>query len=226
MIRPMSCADSNCVSRALLTRVALAFIVVCTLAGCSGLGTSADSSHSELDYSDELDITRRSEWGWTASKTSLPEHSISKITIHHGGVSFSDDRDPIEYLRSLQKWSREERGWMDIPYHFVIDLKGKVYEARPLQFPGDTNTTYETRTHALIVVVGNYEVRELTELQFESLVRLTAFLAAEYSVELPDIRGHIDYAPGETACPGSNIYQYFEDGSLLRRVERINEDNP
>jgi len=183
--------------------------------------TSADDDHSELDYPADIDVTRRTEWGWTETGNPLPEHSVSKITIHHGGVAFSDDRDPVEYLRSLQKWSREERDWMDIPYHFVIDLKGKVYEARPLQFPGDTNTSYDTRTHALIVVVGNYEVRELTEVQFESLARVTAFLATEYSVAQPDIRGHIDYAPGETACPGSNIYQFLEDGSLLRRVEQI-----
>ena len=226
MIWHMSCADSIGVSRALLARLTLVFVVVCKLSGCSGLGTTAGYSDSELDYPDELDVMRRSAWGWTADGNLLPEHSVSKITIHHGGVSFSDDRDPVEYLRSLQKWSREEKDWMDIPYHFVIDLKGRVYEARPLQFPGDTNTSYDTKSHALIVVVGNYEVRELTELQFESLARLTAFLAAEYSVELPDIRTHKDYAPEETACPGSNIYRYFEDGSLLRRVEQINEDNP
>ena len=226
MIRHMNCADSVSVTKALVASVSLIFVVVCALAGCSGLKTSAGYGRSELDYLVDIDVTRRTEWGWTATGNLLPEHSVSRITIHHGGVSFSDDRDPVEYLRSLQKWSRKEKGWMDIPYHFVIDLKGKVYEARPLQFPGDTNTSYDTKTHALIVVVGNYEVRELTELQFESLARLTAFLAAEYSVELPDIRGHIDYAPGETACPGSNIYRYFEDGSLLRRVEQINEDNP
>ena len=221
MIRHMSCADSVGVSRALLARVTLAFIVVGVLTGCSGLKTSADSGDSELDYPDEIDVTRRTEWGWTANGNLLPEHSVSKITIHHGGVEFSDDRDPVEYLRSLQDWSREEKGWMDIPYHFVIDLEGRVYEGRPLQYPGDTNTTYDPKTHALILVVGNYEVRELTESQFESLAKLTAFLAAEFSVGLSDIKAHKDYAPGETACPGANIYRYFEDGSLLRRVEQL-----
>ena len=121
----------------------------------------------------------------------------------------------------MQDWSRKEQGWMDIPYHFVIDLQGKVYEARPLRYPGDTNTSYDPRTHALIVVVGNYEIRELTETQFESLSRLTAFLATEYSVKLSAIRGHKDYTPDETTCPGANIYQYLQDGSFLRRVEQL-----
>jgi len=192
-----------------------------TLAGCLGPGASANFSDHKLDYRGEIDVVRRLEWGWKGGADPLPEHTISKITVHHGGVVFSDDRDPVEYLRSLQTWSREERGWMDIPYHFVIDLKGKIYEARPLQFPGDTNTTYDPGSHALIVVVGNYELRELTEVQFESLAKLTAFLAAEHSVELADIKGHKDYAPDETDCPGANLYQYFEDGSLLRRVDQL-----
>ena len=204
----------------------MAFVVAGLLAGCLGPGTPSDFSDSRLDYPDEIDVMRRSAWGWKSTGKRVPEHTISKITIHHGGVSFSDDRDPVEYLRSLQGWSREEKGWIDIPYHFAIDLQGKVYEARPLRFPGDTNTSYNPRTHALILVVGNYEIRELTEVQFESLSGLTAFLATEFSVELPDIRGHLDYAPGETTCPGANIYQYFEDGSLLRRVEQIINGNP
>ncbi len=192
----------------------LVFVVASMLGGCVGPGTVAD-------VSDEFDFVRRAEWGWKSAENLLPEHTISKITIHHGGETFSDDRDPIEYLRALQNWSRDAKGWMDIPYHFVIDLKGEVYEARPLQYPGDTNTSYDPRSHALIVVVGNYEIRELTKTQLDSLVKLTAFLAAEYSVEQHDIKSHRDYAPRETACPGASIYQYLEDGSLLRRVEQL-----
>ena len=209
----------------LMLKVTLILVVAVTLAGCLSTRAPGRFSDRELDYADEIDVVRRSAWGWKRGETQLSEHSISKITIHHGGVAFSADRDPAEYLRSLQGWSREERGWMDIPYHFVIDLEGRVYEGRPLQYPGDTNTTYDPRTHALIVVVGNYEIRELTDLQFESLAILTAFLAARFSVDISDIKGHKDYAPGETACPGTNIYQSLEDGSLLRRVERINKAN-
>ncbi len=202
-------------------KVTLILVVVVTLAGCLSIRAPGKFSDPELDYRGEIDVVRRADWGWKSANSALPEHTVSRITIHHGGVAFGDDRDPVEYLRSLQDWSREERGWMDIPYHFIIDLEGQIYEARPLQYPGDTNTTYDPRSHALIVVVGNYEVRQLAEVQLESLAKLTAFLATEFSVELPDIRSHKDYAPGETACPGANIYQYFEDGSLLRRVAQI-----
>lgn len=167
------------------------------------------------------DIVPRAAWGWTDAGTRLPEHTIGKITIHHGGVTFADDRDTAEYLRALQKWSRAEKEWMDIPYHYVIDLDGIIYEARPIEYPGDTNTSYDTRSHALIEVLGNYDERQLDDKQFEALAQLGALLATRYSVATEDIRAHRDYAPGETTCPGASIYRRFEDGSLLRRITEL-----
>ncbi|MEJ2297674.1 MAG: peptidoglycan recognition family protein [Woeseiaceae bacterium] len=167
------------------------------------------------------DIVPRAAWGWTDSGARLPEHTIKRITIHHGGVAFADDRDPAEYLRALQKWSRTEKQWMDIPYHYVIDLDGVIYEARPIEYPGDTNTTYDTRSHALIEVLGNYDERQLNDAQFEALARLSALLSTRYSVAPEDIRTHRDYAPGETTCPGASIYRRFEDGSLPRRIGEL-----
>jgi len=168
-----------------------------------------------------VDIMPRADWGWVDNGDTLPEHTISRITIHHGGVAFDDNRDPAEYLRALQAWSRTEKEWIDIPYHYVIDLDGRIYEARPIRFPGDTNTSYDPTSHALIEVLGNYDIRELSDAQFEALALLSAHLARRYAVAVSDIRGHKDYAPGETTCPGTSVYRRLEDGSLLRRVSEL-----
>jgi len=37
-------------------------------------------------------------------------------------------------------------------------------------------------------------------------------------VSVSDIRGHQDYAPGETVCPGENIYRYLRDGTIANGV--------
>ena len=172
------------------------------------------------------DIMSRAEWGWVDVDTRVSEHTISKITIHHGGTSYDDDRDSTEYLRSLQKWSRTDKGWIDLPYHYIVDLQGRIFEGRPIQFPGDTNTSYDPTGHALIVVVGNYDIRAFSETQFEALAQLTAHLAREHAVPLSNIKGHKDYAPGETTCPGTNIYHHLDDGSLVRRVRKLAESRP
>jgi hypothetical protein len=188
------------------------------------VGACASTQHepaSSSEHVTEFKLVEREAWGWQDNATSLPEHHIEKITIHHGGEKFPDDRDPLQYLRALQSWSRSDKGWIDIPYHFVIDLEGTVYEARPLQYPGDTNTSYDPTGHALIQIVGDYRDRELSAAQLTSVIQLSAMLARRHEVPVSDIRGHQDYAPGETVCPGENIYRYLRDGTITKGVAQL-----
>lgn len=172
---------------------------------------------SDLHYPSDLNVISRAEWGWQPLTKVLPEHKIDKITIHHGGEFFPEDKDMIKYLRNLQSWSRREKKWIDIPYHFMIDLKGNIYETRPINYPGDTNTDYDVRGHALICVVGNYEEQKINHSQLNSLVNLVSFLQNKYKVSDKDIRGHKDYTT-QTVCPGKDLYKYIEDGTIVRMI--------
>jgi hypothetical protein len=165
------------------------------------------------------DIITRDEWGSQPVIADSSEQTIRYITIHHSGVYVSPDEDPRKYLRNLQEWSRKEKHWIDIPYHYLIDLDGRVYEGRPVRYAGDTNTDYDPRGHLLISVIGNYEVQPFSEKQYQSLVRLLAYCCEKYKVDPSLIKGHRDYT--ETACPGKNIYQYLKDGSLISDVRAL-----
>ncbi len=184
--------------------------------GCSS--SSQLINISELEYPNDLKVISRADWGWQPLDRTIPQHNITKITIHHGGEEFAEDKDMIQYLRNLQSWSRSEKKWIDIPYHFMIDLKGNIYEARPINYPGDTNTEYDVTGHALICVVGNYEIQKINDSQLHSLAKLTAFLKQKYRLELKDIKGHKDYS-NQTVCPGKDLYKYLEDGSFIKMVE-------
>jgi len=190
--------------------------VIALMIGCST--TSQMINISEIQYPNDLKVVSRADWGWQPLEQTISQHHINKITIHHGGEEFAENKDMIQYLRNLQSWSRSEKKWIDIPYHFMIDLKGNIYEARPINYPGDTNTEYDVTGHALICVVGNYEVQTMKDVQLNSLAKLTAFLKQKYSVEMKDIKTHKDYS-NQTVCPGKDLYKYFEDGSFLKMVE-------
>ena len=178
---------------------------------------------TELEYSNSVKVIKRADWGWLPLEKGKEEAEIKKITIHHGGVEFTADKDPAEAIRNLQKWSRAEKEWIDIPYHFMIDLDGKIYEARPINYPGDTNTEYDPTGHALVEIMGNYEIQEFTETQQKSLVDIITFLAKEYSVPLSEIKTHKDYS-ATTLCPGKDVYKYFQDSSIVKRVKiKLNE---
>lgn len=165
-----------------------------------------------------MKIISAKEWGATAPSFTLPEHKIERITIHHGGVVFKKDQDPVAYLKHLQEWSRKEKGWMDIPYHFLIAPDGRIFEGRNIKYPGDTNTTYDPRGHALICVLGNFEEQQPTEKQLKALAWLSAKLSLQYHVPLDRIKGHKDYA--ETLCPGKNLYKYLQNGQLISMIKK------
>jgi hypothetical protein len=158
-------------------------------------------------------------WGGTsADKAHQKKHQITHITLHHGGVAFLRDKDPTQYLRNLQTWSRNTRMWTDIPYHYLIDLDGKIYEGRDINYAGDTNTQYDPTGHALIVVLGNFEEVEPNPAQLESVVAMMSAIAARYRVPVENIAGHKDYST-ETSCPGKSLYPYLQNGYFQRQVE-------
>jgi hypothetical protein len=167
---------------------------------------------------DVLKIVPREEWGSVSQMHDTPEHTISKITIHHGGVIYTGDKPADEYLRDLQSWSRSKKKWIDIPYHYLMDLEGIVYEGRAAQYPGDTNTDYDPTGHLLICIIGNYEEQEFNQKQFNNLILFLTDFSKQYDVSIDSIKSHKDYT--ETACPGQNIYKFLEDGSLIKAVQK------
>ena len=184
------------------------------LIGCSA---SDRVNVMELEYPTKLKVIKRAEWGSVHIDTTFETHEIKYITIHHGGVEFYDQEHAAEHVKNLQNWSREEKNWIDIPYHFMIDLEGNIYEARPINIPGDTNTEYDPTNHALIEVIGNYEVQELSEIQLKSMIDLTKYLMSKFEVSVEKVKTHKDYS-ALTVCPGKNVYKYFEDGSIYEAL--------
>lgn len=167
-----------------------------------------------------INIHPRTEWKSLEIKTGYTPHTIRFITLHHSGVVFKGDRTTPEYLLNLQSWSRSERKWPDIPYHFLIDLQGKIWEARPLQYKGDTNTEYDPTGHALISVIGNYEEQDISFAQVNAIAELMASLCKAYNISIDKIKSHKDYVPS-TLCPGKNIYSYLQNGSLIEKVNKL-----
>jgi N-acetylmuramoyl-L-alanine amidase len=201
-------------TRRYLTGLRVTLATLALMSGCS-----SPPERTSPQYPADLGIVTHAQWGWKPIEGDHRTHQISRITIHHGGEDFPPEKDPVEYLRHLLEWSRSEKGWIDIPYHFMIDLTGTIYEARPLQYPGDTNTEYDPTGHALICVMGNYEHQILSRQQLRSVIRLSAYLADRYSVPVDRIMGHKDYA--ETLCPGKDLYRYLQDGTIQDSVKQM-----
>ncbi|MGQ0647825.1 MAG: peptidoglycan recognition protein family protein [Gemmatimonadaceae bacterium] len=145
-------------------------------------------------------------------------HRITHVTLHHTGSPepLRPEEDPVQKLRGLQSWGARDRNWWDVPYHFLIDLEGRVYEGRDWRYMGETNTTYDPSGHFLISVIGNYGRQESTPAQLNAIADLMAWALTRFDLPVDRIGGHYHYA--DTTCPGEHLRKYLEDGTLRRMV--------
>ncbi len=162
----------------------------------------------------QVQVVSRAEWKARPPMADrLHRHTPRLLTIHHAGV-LDDGRTPGDQkMRGLLRFSQEEKRWGDVPYHFVIDRSGRVFEGRGLAFAPDTNTDYDVNGHVGICINGDLTRQPLLEAQYRSLVSLLVQLAPELRIADDRIATHQDYA--RTACPGS-LVKLVRDGTLGR----------
>ena len=145
-------------------------------------------------------------------------HRITHVTLHHTGdrEPLRPQDDPVKKLRGLQSWGAAQRNWWDLPYHFLLDLEGRIYEGRDWRYTGETNTTYDPAGHFLISVIGNYERQEPTPAQLAAIADMMAWAIRKFDLPLDRIGGHYNYTT--TGCPGRHLRKHLEDGTLRRMV--------
>jgi hypothetical protein len=190
--------------------------VVGMLAGCSNV------------HVPDVQIVARADWAKaddTPVMERLVEHESNRLTIHHAGVMDDGSVAGDEKMRRLFNFSVKQRPWGDVPYHFVIDRTGCIREGRDLKYAPDTNTSYDTRSHLGICVNGDLTKQPLMESQYRSLVDLMVKLAADLDIPNDRIAGHMDFAPGETTCPGV-LENYIKNGWLIEDMESVRTGKP
>src|SRR5687767_8276504 len=122
-------------------------------------------------------LVTREQWG--SKPQPMPEskrHTPRYITIHHAGVEFKKGRDPQELVRNMQKWGQKEKGWPDLPYHFLIAPDGRIFEARELQYEPDSNTKFDLAGHINVELMGSFESQRMTEAQLVSMIHVIGWL--------------------------------------------------
>ena len=172
--------------------------------------------------SSSKDVVIISRCGWNAAdpkpyKQQVPE----RITIHHEGTKFEKSGDAPKHIKNVQTWGMgKDRNWVDIPYHFLIDPNGNIYEGRNVFTVGETATEYEPAGHLLITCLGNFEEQEISDEQLESLIQLITYSCQKYQISSKTIASHRDYSK-QTACPGKNLYKYLENNYIKEEVDKL-----
>lgn len=186
-------------------RTSLIVIIILFFIGCS-------PTH-------EIVINPRSSWQADNPKP-FKQHIPERITIHHEGTKFEKSDDAQKHIKNVQTWGMgKDRNWSDIPYHFLIDPNGNIYEGRNVFTVGETATEYDPSGHLLITCLGNFEEQEISDDQLNSLIDLIAYCCDKYQISLETIASHRDFSK-QTVCPGKNLYKYIENNFIKNEVKK------
>ena len=131
------------------------------------------------------------------ANAAIPDYApVERIVIHDTGCPASSPKcngngaDARDIIQSIYRNHAQVRGWGDIGYHYIIDRQGNIYEAK---FGGNGTRgahVYDSKTCRNfnvgtigISLLGNYGVAPVPAAVFDSLARLTGWLAAVNGID-------------------------------------------
>ncbi len=177
------------------------------------------ASHAAAAAPAKPEVIARAAWNAAPANESLMRRqTVVGIIIHHTGEKQNRKHTLETKLKNLQSFSmnpgtisgtgKKKPAWGDVPYHYYIDVSGRIGEARNAAFAGDTNTGYKTGGFLQIVLEGHFDSETPDPQQLAALDALVIWFAAASKVAAKDITGHNDHAASD--CPGKKLKAYLD----------------
>jgi len=157
-----------------------------------------------------LTIITREVTGLLAARdgiATLDTKAMTGFALHHSG-SHSDVAqslaDPAAYVRLVQTFFMDDRGYSDIAYNWLILADGSVLEGRGLRYRCAANGTNDGNLHyPAVMFPGDFRSTDsLTAAQIGAFRQLRAFVRS-VAPQAADVKPHSFFKA--TECPGTNI---------------------
>ncbi|MFB9904023.1 peptidoglycan recognition protein family protein [Allokutzneria oryzae] len=172
-------------------------------------------------------ISGTADWKARAPKgpISVLNKRTSKIVVHHTAspnVTDFSQAAAFALSRSIQKHHMDSNGWVDSGQHFTNSRGGYITEGRHRSLEAlnsgtkhvlGAHTTGQNNVAFGIENEGTYTSAIPTDAQWNSLVRLCAYMCQKHGIATSAIFGHRDF--NNTACPGNLLYGRLSE---LRRA--------
>jgi hypothetical protein len=127
-------------------------------------------------------LVRRSDWKAATTPTSFERATPRGIIVHQIDAD-PDVADPLALLRAIQAYQIQSLGWDDLPYHYVIDSAGTLYEGRAGGPESLVNRLAGGDTAVHVALIGRADVAPSPAAQ-ATLVALSAWLSQAYRLPL------------------------------------------
>ena len=151
----------------------------------------------------------RAAWGAEPLKDNHdPMERVTRITLHHTAeLPSMHSRSDLELVKAVQGFHRNERGWADIGYHYLIGRDGTVFEGRDLKIQGAHAGGGNNVENLGICAIGDFSHALPPQAQLEEIEHFLRDQQRIHVVPNEQLFGHRDFKP--TECPGSPLYAWL-----------------
>ena len=133
---------------------------------------------------------------------------INKIILHCSATQEGKDFD----VNDIREWHKQ-RNFIDVGYHYVINLDGTIEDGRDIRSIGAHCKGYNANSIGIVYVGGldsegkGKDTR--TKEQKESLLNLIDDLLIAYDLDIDDVYCHYQFA--KKLCPCFKIEEFKEE---------------
>lgn len=166
----------------------------------------------------------RTAWGARGPRASSALRYSAGFGVHWNGppVRIASHDECDDFVRGVQRFHMDTRGWYDIAYNFLICPHGDVFVGRGWDTRSAANGTNVANSgyHAVMVMVGQGE--SVTDAQQTGLVKLVDAHRQRYGTVT--VKPHSAFK--STACPGDELRRLISRGlpAPPKRRKRKNPD--
>ena len=149
-----------------------------------------------------MDIISRAKWGARAprSRARVSWRDRRELIVHYS------EGPTTQSVRSIQDFHMDGRGWADIGYNFLVDVKGRIYEGRGWLVQGSHAPGHNTSGIGVCMIGRDGDATPAAKKAIRWLYDEAVRLAGRNLAKL----GHRDvYA---TSCPGNELYAWVRAG--------------
>lgn len=125
------------------------------------------------------------------------------VFVHHTADPGPRKSDVRRYLRQIQRFHQETRGWSDIAYNYLIAPDGTAWEGRGYEVVG-AHTEGRNSKSIGVCFMGTFTTAAPTPAAVAAFDQLLERLRL-HGAQISGVHGHGDVYP--TACPGRGVRQ-------------------
>ena len=154
-------------------------------------------------------LCQREQWHAQGTKANHnPMGGITRITLHHTGeIPGMASPDDLSVVQAIANYHRNELGWADIGYHYLIGRNGVIYQGRPDSIQGAHSRGINNIHNLGIALLGNWHNQRPGRVQLEAAHAFLDDQQERFRIPRRRVFGHRDLTP--TECPGDALYGWL-----------------